>query len=58
MARSSSAVDATHKIRWTDMRCARCHRLLQKVEQSALRSGKRLEIKCVHCKMVNYLVGT
>lgn len=51
-----SPVDV-RKIRWQEMRCVRCHRLLQKVEESALRPGKHLEIKCVHCKIVNYLVG-
>lgn len=45
------------KVRWRDMRCVRCGRLLQRVEENALRPGKRLEIKCGHCKVVNYLVG-
>jgi len=45
------------RIRWQEMRCVRCHRLLQKIEERALRPGKRLEIKCIHCKVVNYLVG-
>ena len=45
------------KIRWLEMRCARCRRLLQKIEQHALRPGKRLEIKCGHCKAMNDLVG-
>jgi phage FluMu protein Com len=45
------------KVRWVEMRCVRCARLLQKVEQHALRPGKRLEIKCGHCKVMNYLVG-
>jgi phage FluMu protein Com len=40
------------------MRCVRCRRLLQKVEENALRPGKRLEIKCGHCKVMNYLTGT
>jgi phage FluMu protein Com len=44
-------------IRWQDMRCVRCRHLLQKVEEEALRPGKRLEIKCGHCKVINYLVG-
>ena len=44
-------------IRWHEMRCVRCQHLLQKVELEALRPGKRLEIKCVRCKMFNYLVG-
>jgi phage FluMu protein Com len=57
MAPPSAVIDATHKIRWQEMRCVRCHRLLQKVEEQALRPGKRLEIKCAHCKVVNYLVG-
>jgi phage FluMu protein Com len=39
------------------MRCVRCARLLQKIEQDALRPGKRIEIKCSHCKMMNYWVG-
>jgi len=39
------------------MRCVRCRHLLQKVELGALRPGKRLEIKCVRCKLFNYLVG-
>ena len=44
-------------IRWVEMRCVRCHRLLQKIEESALRPGKRLEIKCSHCKIMNYSIG-
>jgi hypothetical protein len=43
--------------RWVEMRCVRCQRLLQKIEESALRPGKRLEIKCSHCKLLNYSVG-
>ena len=45
------------KVRWVEMRCVRCARLLQKIEQDALRPGKRLEIKCAHCKIINYSVG-
>jgi phage FluMu protein Com len=45
------------KVRWLEMRCVRCSRLLQKVEEHALRPGRRLEIKCTHCKLMNYLVG-
>jgi phage FluMu protein Com len=44
-------------VRWIEMRCVRCQRLLQKIEESALRPGKRLEIKCSHCKVINYSVG-
>ena len=44
-------------IRWQEMRCVRCARLLQKVEEHALRPGRRLEIKCAHCKLINDLVG-
>jgi len=44
-------------IRWVEMRCVRCRRLLQKIEEAALRPGKRLEIKCAHCKVMNYSVG-
>jgi phage FluMu protein Com len=40
------------------MRCVRCGRLLQKMEEQALRPGKRIEIKCSHCKVMNYSVGT
>ncbi len=53
----SSAVDVPGKVRWLEMRCVRCRRLLQKVEEHALRPGMRLEIKCAHCKVLNYLVG-
>lgn len=45
------------RVRWQEMRCIRCGRLLQKVEENALRPGKHLEIKCGHCKVMNYLVG-
>lgn len=45
------------RVRWQEMRCVRCGRLLQKVEENALRPGKQLEIKCGHCKVMNYLVG-
>jgi phage FluMu protein Com len=44
-------------IHWVEMRCDRCGRLLQKIEEAALRPGKRIEIKCSHCKVMNYLVG-
>jgi phage FluMu protein Com len=44
-------------MRWVDMRCTRCRRLLQKIEEDALRPGKRIEIKCSHCKVINYSVG-
>jgi phage FluMu protein Com len=44
-------------MRWVDMRCTRCRRLLQKIEEAALRPGKRIEIKCSHCKVINYSVG-
>lgn len=53
-----ASIVATYKICWREMRCSRCGRLLQKIEEHALRPGKRLEIKCHHCKVVNYLVGT
>ena len=39
------------------MRSVRCGRLVQQVEEQALRPGKRLEMKCIHCKVLNYLVG-
>jgi hypothetical protein len=44
-------------VRWLEMRCSRCDRLLQKMEEHALRPGKRIEIKCSHCKVINYSVG-
>jgi phage FluMu protein Com len=56
MAPQPSAA-APGKVRWQEMRCVRCSRLLQKVEEHALRPGRRLEIKCTHCKVINYLVG-
>jgi phage FluMu protein Com len=40
------------------VRCRGCGRLLEKIEQYALRPGKRIEIKCGRCKVVNDLVGT
>jgi phage FluMu protein Com len=45
------------KIRWLEMRCVHCGRLLQKIEQDAIRPGKRIEIKCSHCKIMNYWIG-
>ena len=45
-------------IRWVEMRCVRCGRLLQKMEEDALRPGKRVEVKCSHCKVMNYSIGT
>jgi phage FluMu protein Com len=50
--------DPSSPIRWVEMRCIRCGRLLQKIEEHALRPGKRIEIKCTHCKVMNYSVGT
>jgi phage FluMu protein Com len=44
-------------MRWIEMRCTRCRRLLQKIEEDALRPGKRIEIKCSHCKLINYSIG-
>jgi phage FluMu protein Com len=44
-------------VRWQEMRCVRCARLLQRIEEEALRPGRRLEIKCTHCKLINYKVG-
>ena len=52
-----ASVSTKRRLRWQEMRCVRCGRLLQKVEENALRPGKRLEIKCGHCKVMNYLVG-
>ena len=49
--------DPSDPIRWVEMRCVRCGRLLQKIEENALRPGKRIEIKCTHCKVMNYWVG-
>ena len=43
---------------WIEVRCAGCARLLQKMEQQALRPGKHVQIKCTHCKVMNDLVGT
>ena len=43
---------------WFEVRCTGCGRLLQKMEQHALRPGKHIQIKCGHCKVVNDLVGT
>jgi phage FluMu protein Com len=49
--------DPTDPVRWVEMRCTRCGRLLQKIEEGALRPGKRLQIKCTHCKVMNYRIG-
>jgi phage FluMu protein Com len=49
---------ASNPIRWVEMRCVRCQRLLQKIEEHALRPGRRIEIKCAHCKMMNYSIGS
>jgi phage FluMu protein Com len=57
LSESVTKVSPRRTIRWQEMRCVRCQHLLQKVELEALRPGKRLEIKCVRCKMFNYLVG-
>ena len=50
--------EATSGIRWVEVRCGGCGRLLEKIEQHALRPGKHIEIKCVRCKVVTALVGT
>ncbi len=54
---SGVSTSTKKRLRWQEMRCVRCGSLLQKVEENALRPGKRLEIKCGHCKVMNYLVG-
>jgi phage FluMu protein Com len=56
-AASQTSSSTRARVRWQEMRCVRCGRLLQKVEENALRPGKQLEIKCGHCKVMNYLVG-
>lgn len=53
----SASNSTKSRLRWQEMRCVRCGRLLQKVEENALRPGKHLEVKCGHCKVMNYLVG-
>lgn len=50
--------DRASSIHWVDVRCAGCRRLLQKMEERALRPGKRIQIKCSHCKVMNYSIGT
>lgn len=50
--------DSRTAVRWMDMRCTRCRRLLQRIEEHALRPGKRVEIKCSHCKVMNYSIGS
>ena len=50
--------EATSGIRWLEVRCSGCGRLLEKIEQYALRPGKHIEIKCGRCKVVTALVGT
>ena len=57
----SAGVAQSHRqpaIQWVEVRCRGCGRLLEKIEQYALRPGKRIEIKCGRCKVVNDLVGT
>jgi len=54
---SHAPISTRRRLRWQEMRCVCCGRLLQKVEENALRPGKRLEVKCGHCKVMNYLVG-
>ena len=51
-------VSASNPIRWVEMRCVRCRRLLQKIEENALRPGRHIEIKCAHCKVMNYSIGS
>ena len=51
-------VSASSPVRWVEMRCIRCQRLLQKIEEHALRPGRRIEIKCGHCKVMNYSIGS
>jgi phage FluMu protein Com len=50
--------DDRSDIHWIEVRCGGCGRLLEKIEQHALRAGKHIEIKCGRCKVVNDLVGT
>jgi phage FluMu protein Com len=57
LARQGESFEPSSRVRWVEMRCDRCRRLLQKIEEDALRPGKRIEIKCSHCKVVNYSVG-
>jgi phage FluMu protein Com len=50
--------DRPADVEWIEVRCRGCGRLLEKIEEYALRPGKRIEIKCGRCKVVNDLVGT
>jgi phage FluMu protein Com len=54
----STPSDHPPDVQWIEVRCRGCGRLLEKIEQYALRPGKRIEIKCGRCKVVNDLVGT
>ncbi len=49
--------DSNSDIRWVEIRCCGCGRLLQKIEQHGLRPGKHIEIKCSRCKAINRMVG-
>jgi len=45
-------------VQWVEIRCRACGRLLERIECEALRPGKRIEIKCARCKVVNDLIET
>ena len=45
-------------VSWIEVRCVGCGRLLQKMEEHALRPGKHVQIKCARCDALNDLVGT
>ncbi len=49
--------DRRANIQWVEVRCRGCGRLLEKIEEYALRPGKHIEIKCGRWKVVNDLVG-
>jgi phage FluMu protein Com len=57
-SQSESEPERRSDIHWVEVRCRGCGRLLEKIEQHALRPGKHIEIKCGRCKVVNGLVGT
>jgi phage FluMu protein Com len=44
-------------VQWREMRCVRCGCLLERIEENALRPGKRLKVECTECKLINDIVG-
>jgi phage FluMu protein Com len=56
--RRSESLDARPTERkWEEVRCRSCKRMLCKTTAQPLKPSEMIEIKCVKCDALNYLMG-